>query len=119
MKTLMTDAIGLAGFGSLAAGVYLKFGLASSLIMSGSLLLLYALVVAMRGKMLLDALFRNEPLENPSTPITGESAETDNILPAMFCQPRNCDETGGCLRLYLCYFLKYCTDAATCDEENQ
>lgn len=50
MKTLMTDAIGLAGFGSLAAGVYLKFGLASSLIMSGSLLLLYALVVAMRGK---------------------------------------------------------------------
>lgn len=30
--------------------------------------------------MLLDALFRNEPLENPSTPITGESAETDNIF---------------------------------------
>lgn len=50
MKTLMTDAIGLAGFGSLAAGVYLQFGLASSLMMSGSLLLLYALVVAIRGK---------------------------------------------------------------------
>ncbi|EOW2332795.1 hypothetical protein ACNY92_004513 [Citrobacter freundii] len=46
----MTDAIGLAGFGSLAAGVYLQFGLASSLMMSGGLLLLYALVVAMRGK---------------------------------------------------------------------
>ncbi|ENK1087341.1 hypothetical protein AB2010_000556 [Citrobacter freundii] len=46
----MTDAIGLAGFGSLAAGVYLQFGLALSLMMSGSLLLLYALVVAMRGK---------------------------------------------------------------------
>ena len=47
MKTLMTDAIGLAGFGSLAAGVYLKFGLASSLIMSGSLLfLITALITA-------------------------------------------------------------------------
>lgn len=30
--------------------------------------------------MLLDALFRSEPLENPATPITGESAETDNIF---------------------------------------
>ncbi|EPC3765569.1 phage portal protein, partial [Klebsiella michiganensis] len=30
--------------------------------------------------MLLDALFRSEPLENPTTPITGESAETDNIF---------------------------------------
>lgn len=50
MKTLITDAIGLAGFGSLAAGVYLQFGLAPSLMMSGCLLLLYALVAAMRGK---------------------------------------------------------------------
>ncbi|MGK3498238.1 hypothetical protein, partial [Citrobacter youngae] len=39
-----------AGPSIFAAGVYLQFGLASSLIMSGSLLLLYALVVAMRGK---------------------------------------------------------------------
>lgn len=30
--------------------------------------------------MLLDALFRSEPLENPATPITGESAEPDNIF---------------------------------------
>lgn len=36
MKTLITDAIGLAGFGSLAAGVYLQFGLAPSLMMSGT-----------------------------------------------------------------------------------
>ncbi|EPQ4602979.1 hypothetical protein CITFRE_07510 [Citrobacter freundii] len=50
MKTLITDAIGLTGFGSLAVGVYLQFGLAPSLMMSGSLLLLYALVAAMRGK---------------------------------------------------------------------
>lgn len=31
--------------------------------------------------MLLDALFRSEPLENPATPITSESAETDNQQP--------------------------------------
>ena len=49
MKTLITDAIGLTGFGSLAAGVYLQFGLAMSLMMSGSLLLIYALLAAMRG----------------------------------------------------------------------
>ena len=30
--------------------------------------------------MLLDALFRSEPLENPSVPVTGEAAETDNIF---------------------------------------
>ena len=30
--------------------------------------------------MLLDALFRSEPLESPGTPITSESAETDNIF---------------------------------------
>ncbi|HGV5155531.1 TPA: hypothetical protein ACNG7E_000903 [Klebsiella pneumoniae] len=50
MKTLITDVIGLAGFGSLAAGVYFQFGLAPALMMSGGLLLLYALVAAMRGK---------------------------------------------------------------------
>lgn len=36
MKTLITDVIGLTGFGSLAAGVYLQFGLAMSLMMSGN-----------------------------------------------------------------------------------
>jgi hypothetical protein len=50
MKTLIIDVIGLAGFSSLAAGIYLQFGLAPSLMMSGSMLLLYALVAAMRGK---------------------------------------------------------------------
>ncbi|WP_405079933.1 phage portal protein [Pectobacterium carotovorum] len=30
--------------------------------------------------MLLNALFRNESLENPATPISGDSAETDNIF---------------------------------------
>lgn len=50
MKTLIIDIIGLAGFGSLAAGIYLQFGLAPSLMMSGSMLLIYALVAAMRGK---------------------------------------------------------------------
>ncbi len=33
--------------------------------------------------MLLDALFRSEPLENPSVPVTGEAAETDNIFAGM------------------------------------
>ncbi|STU24325.1 phage terminase large subunit [Klebsiella pneumoniae] len=48
-KPLITDVIGLTGFGSLAAGVYLQFGLAMSLMMSGTLLLIYALLAAMRG----------------------------------------------------------------------
>lgn len=30
--------------------------------------------------MLLDAIFRSEPLENPATPLTGESADADNSL---------------------------------------
>lgn len=88
MKTLITDAIGLAGFGSLAAGVYLQFGLAPSLMLSGGLLLLYALVAAMRGKMLLDALFRSEPLENPATPITGDRPKRTTFLPAMCLSAR-------------------------------
>lgn len=50
MKSLITDLIGLAGFGSLAAGVYLQFGIPVALMLSGGMLLLYALVVAMRGK---------------------------------------------------------------------
>lgn len=49
MKSLITDVIGLAGFGSLAAGVYLQFGLAAALILCGVLLLIFALVAA-RGK---------------------------------------------------------------------
>ena len=49
MKSLITDVIGLTGFGSLAAGVYLQFGLSVALMLSGSMLLVFALVAA-RGK---------------------------------------------------------------------
>ncbi|MDP4349890.1 hypothetical protein QSH65_23715 [Escherichia coli] len=44
MKQLITDMTGLIGFGLLAAGVYLYAGLPASLMLSGCLLLLYALV---------------------------------------------------------------------------
>ena len=50
MKSLIIDLIGLAGFGMLAGGVYLQFGLANALIFSGGLLLVGALLAAMRGK---------------------------------------------------------------------
>lgn len=49
MKSLITDVIGLTGFGSLAAGVYLQFGVSAALMLSGALLLVFALVAA-RGK---------------------------------------------------------------------
>ena len=49
MKTLITDVIGLTGFGSLAAGVYLQFGLAMSLMMSGTLQHGCGLLATMRG----------------------------------------------------------------------
>lgn len=44
MKQLITDMTGLIGFGLLTAGVYLYAGLPASLMLSGCLLLLYALV---------------------------------------------------------------------------
>jgi hypothetical protein len=50
MKSLLTDATGLAGFGLLTAGCYLQFGLAPALMFSGSLLLVGALTAARRGK---------------------------------------------------------------------
>lgn len=50
MKSLLTDASGLAGYGLLTAGFYLQFGLAPALMFSGGLLLVYALAVARRGK---------------------------------------------------------------------
>jgi hypothetical protein len=49
MKSLITDVIGLAGFGLLTSGVYLRFGLAPALMFSGGLLL-GALAMARRGK---------------------------------------------------------------------
>lgn len=50
MKSLITDVIGLAGFGLLTSGVYLHFGLATALMFSGGLMLLGALAMARRGK---------------------------------------------------------------------
>ncbi|WP_187642579.1 hypothetical protein [Escherichia coli] len=50
MKQLITDMTGLIGFGLLTAGVYLYAGLPASLMLSGCLLQLYALVVSMRRK---------------------------------------------------------------------
>lgn len=50
MKSMITDAIGLTGYGLLSSGVYLKFGLATALMFAGGLLLIAALVMARRGK---------------------------------------------------------------------
>ncbi|MEF4513000.1 hypothetical protein U9523_23895 [Escherichia coli] len=51
MKSLIADVIGLAGFGLLTCGVYLQFGMAPALILSGALLLVGAgaLAMARRG----------------------------------------------------------------------
>ncbi|EFD1090609.1 hypothetical protein FER24_22170 [Escherichia coli] len=43
MKSLIADVIGLAGFGLLTCGVYLQFGMAPALMLSGALLLVGAL----------------------------------------------------------------------------
>lgn len=48
MKSLITDVIGLTGFGLLATGVYLQFGLSAALMLCGVLLLFFALVAARR-----------------------------------------------------------------------
>lgn len=50
MKNLFLDIIALAGFGTVMAGCYLKYGLPNTLMIGGSTLVVYALVVAMRGK---------------------------------------------------------------------
>ena len=50
MKSLITDVIGLAGFGLLTSGVYLRFGLAPALMFAGRLMLLCALAMARGGK---------------------------------------------------------------------
>lgn len=49
MKSLITDVIGLVGYGLLTAGFYLQFGLAPALMFSGGLTLVGALVMAKRG----------------------------------------------------------------------
>lgn len=50
MKSLIIDVSGLAGFGALVGGVYLKFGVAIALMAGGSGLLLWALLAARRIK---------------------------------------------------------------------
>ncbi|ABR74597.1 conserved hypothetical protein [Actinobacillus succinogenes 130Z] len=49
MRTFFIDLVGLAGLGSLCAGVYLQYGIAQTCIVGGGLCLLYA-VVASRGR---------------------------------------------------------------------
>lgn len=46
MRQFLLDTLGLAGFGALNYGLYLRFGLADALIYGGSLLLLLALLAA-------------------------------------------------------------------------
>ena len=50
MRQFLLDTLGLAGFGALNYGLYLRFGLADALIYGGSLLLLLALVAARAAK---------------------------------------------------------------------
>ncbi|MEY7245145.1 hypothetical protein AB9C32_22180, partial [Escherichia coli] len=60
MKQLITDMTGLIGFGLLTAGVYLYAGLPASLMLSGCLLLLYALVVSMSKRLVRTVLIFTE-----------------------------------------------------------
>ncbi|CBJ37887.1 conserved exported protein of unknown function [Ralstonia solanacearum CMR15] len=48
MKTLLIDAVGLAGLGCLAAGVHIQFGPGPALIVAGAVLLLGAVAAARR-----------------------------------------------------------------------
>ncbi|EJY7095977.1 hypothetical protein OGB86_003019 [Salmonella enterica] len=50
MKSLIIDVAGLAGFGALVGGVYLRFGAAIALMAGGSGLLMWALLAARRIK---------------------------------------------------------------------
>ncbi|HID5765059.1 TPA: phage portal protein, partial [Klebsiella pneumoniae] len=53
--------------------------------------------------MLLDALFRSEPLENPATPITSESAETDNVFAQdVFVSPQTAMKLAA---VYACIYV--------------
>ncbi|MDR5858207.1 hypothetical protein FZZ93_01125 [Halomonas eurihalina] len=46
MRHFLFDTLGLSGFGAMTYGLYLRFGLADALIVSGGLLLVLALVGA-------------------------------------------------------------------------
>lgn len=48
MKSLLTDVVGLVGFGCLAGGLNLQFGLGPALITVGALLIALAVAAAMR-----------------------------------------------------------------------
>ncbi|CAD5749938.1 hypothetical protein [Escherichia coli] len=50
MKSLIIDVAGLAGFGALVGGVYLRYGLPVALMTGGIGLLLWALLAARRMK---------------------------------------------------------------------
>lgn len=50
MKSLIIDVAGLAGFGALVGGIYLKYGAAVALMAGGGGLLLWALLAARRIK---------------------------------------------------------------------
>jgi lipoprotein signal peptidase len=46
MRTILLDMLGLAGYGALCYGLFLRFGLADALISGGAMLLVLALVGA-------------------------------------------------------------------------
>lgn len=50
MKNILLDITALMGFGAVMAGCYLKYGLHNALIIGGSVMVIYALAAAMRGK---------------------------------------------------------------------
>lgn len=50
MRHFLFDTLGIAGFGALTYGLYLRFGLADALISSGGLLLVLALAGARAAK---------------------------------------------------------------------
>ena len=50
MRTYLIDSLGLAGFGAMTYGLYLRFGLADALIVAGGLLMVMALAAARATK---------------------------------------------------------------------
>ena len=50
MRSFLFDLLGVAGFGALTYGLYLRFGLADALISAGGLLLVLALIGARAAK---------------------------------------------------------------------
>tara|TARA_R110001583_G_scaffold18501_4_gene73564 strand:- start:10421 stop:10630 length:210 start_codon:yes stop_codon:yes gene_type:complete len=65
MRQFLLDALGLAGFGALNYGLYLRYGLADALIYGGSLLLVLALLAARAAKRSQAVNQLNESPTNP------------------------------------------------------